>query len=103
MILNLTLSRAGPGLRNRATRGLFSTVKTVRPYSTGTRAAGASTRRVAGVALFKGENMQDLIDALQALIFYADRIAPDLPDTALADNFQIALDRARQALDKGQN
>ena len=60
------------------------------------------TRRVAGVALFKGETMQDLIDALQALIFYADRIAPDLPDTALADNFQIALDRARQALDKGQ-
>jgi hypothetical protein len=59
-------------------------------------------RRVAGVALFKGETMQDLIDALQALIFYADRIAPDLPDTALADNFQIALDRARQALDKGQ-
>ena len=46
---------------------------------------------------------QNLIDALQALIFYADRIAPDLPDTALADNFQIALDRARQALDKGQN
>ena len=43
---------------------------------------------------------QNLIDALQALIFYADLIAPDLPDNASADNFQIALDRARMALDK---
>lgn len=43
---------------------------------------------------------QNLIDALQALIFYADRIAPDLPDNTRADNFQIALDRARMALDK---
>ncbi len=77
-------------------------MKTVPARSTGTRAAGASTRRAADVALFKGETMQDLIDALQALIFYADRIAPDLPDTARADNFQIAIDRARQALDKGQ-
>lgn len=78
-------------------------MKTVRRFSTETRAGAAKTRHVAAVALFKGETMQDLIDALQALIFYADRIAPDLPDTALADNFQIALDRARQALDKGQN
>jgi hypothetical protein len=43
---------------------------------------------------------ENLIDALQALIFYADLIAPDLPDTARADNFQIALDKAREALDK---
>jgi hypothetical protein len=43
---------------------------------------------------------QNLIDALHALVFYADLIAPDLPDTARADNFQIALDRAREALDK---
>ena len=43
---------------------------------------------------------QNLIDALQALIFYSDLIAPDLPDNARADNFQIALDRAREALDK---
>lgn len=40
-------------------------------------------------------------NALQALIFYSDLIAPDLPDNARADNFQIALDRAREALDKG--
>jgi len=51
----------------------------------------------------KGETMQNLIDALQALIFYADRIAPDLPDTALAENFQISLDKAREALDKAQD
>jgi hypothetical protein len=43
---------------------------------------------------------EDLMNALQALIFYADRVAPDLPDNARADNFQIALDRARMALDK---
>ena len=43
---------------------------------------------------------EDLINALQALIFYSDLIAPDLPDNARADNFQIALDRARLALDK---
>jgi hypothetical protein len=72
-------------------------------YFTGTRAAGASMRHAADVALFKGETMQNLIDALQALIFYADLIAPDLPDTARADNFQISLDKARDALDKAQN
>lgn len=73
----------------------------VPPYFTVTVTGAAKTRRVAGVALFKGETMQNLIDALQALIFYADLIAPDLPDTVRADNFQIALDRAREALDKG--
>jgi hypothetical protein len=49
----------------------------------------------------KGETMsEDLMNALQALIFYSDLIAPDLPGNARADNFQIALDRAREALDK---
>ena len=43
---------------------------------------------------------ENLIDALQALIFYVDQVSPDLPDNARADNFQIALDRAREALDK---
>lgn len=43
---------------------------------------------------------QNLIDALQALIFYAGQVAPDLPDNARADNFQIALDRARMALER---
>jgi hypothetical protein len=43
---------------------------------------------------------ENLIDALQALIFYSDLIAPDLPDNARADNFQIALDRARAALER---
>ena len=47
--------------------------------------------------------MQNLTDALPALIFYADLVAPDLPDTARADNFQIALDKARDALDKAQH
>lgn len=47
--------------------------------------------------------MEKLIDALQALIFYGDLLAPDLPDTARADNFQIALDKARDALDKAQH
>ena len=73
----------------------------LRRLNNGTRPKGGRAALI--VNIFKGETMQDLIDALQALIFYADRIAPDLPDTALADNFQIALDRARQALDKGQN
>jgi hypothetical protein len=45
---------------------------------------------------------EDLMNALHALIFYADLIAPDLPDNAKADNFQIALDRAREALDRAQ-
>ena len=79
-------------------------MKTAPARFTETGTGAAKTRRAVAAALFKGEIMeQNLIDALQALIFYADRIAPDLPDTALADNFQIALDRVRQALDKGQN
>ena len=58
-------------------------------------------RHAVAAALFKGEIMsEDLMNALQALIFYSDLIAPDLPDNARADNFQIALDRAREALDK---
>ena len=43
---------------------------------------------------------EDLMNAMQALIFYSDLIAPDLPDNARADNFQIALDRAREALER---
>lgn len=43
---------------------------------------------------------QNLIDALHALVFYADLVARDLPDNARADNFQIAIDRARMALEK---
>ena len=43
---------------------------------------------------------ENLIDALQALIFYVDQISPDLPDNARADNLAIALDRARAALER---
>jgi len=43
---------------------------------------------------------EDLINALQALIFYVDLVAPDLPDNARVENLAIALDRARMALDK---
>jgi len=43
---------------------------------------------------------QNLIDALQALIFYVDRVAPDLPDNASTENLAIALDRARAALER---
>jgi hypothetical protein len=43
---------------------------------------------------------EDLINALQALIFYVDLVAPDLPDNARVENLAIALDRARDALDK---
>jgi hypothetical protein len=100
----------------------FSTATTGQKLFTETRAAGVLTRRAVAVALSStrlyaavagrigaragarynlGYSMeQNLIDALQALIFYADLIAPDLPDNARADNFQIALDRAREALDK---
>jgi hypothetical protein len=78
-------------------------VKTARLYFTGTVTAAVKTRRAAAAALFKGEMMEKLIDALQALIFYGDLLAPDLPDTARADNFQIALDKARDALDKAQH
>lgn len=78
-------------------------MKTARLYFTETHAAAVKTRRAAAAALFEGEMMENLIDALQALIFYGDLLAPDLPDTARADNFQIALDKARDALDKAQN
>ena len=43
---------------------------------------------------------EDLINALQALVFYVDLVAPDLPDNARVENLAIALDRAREALDK---
>ena len=43
---------------------------------------------------------KNLIDALQALIFYVDRVAPDLPDNASTENLAIALDRARAALER---
>jgi hypothetical protein len=43
---------------------------------------------------------ENLIDALQALIFYVDRVAPDLPDNASTENLAIALDRARAALER---
>jgi hypothetical protein len=43
---------------------------------------------------------QNLIDALHALVFYVDLVAPDLPDNARVENLAIALDRAREALDK---
>ena len=43
---------------------------------------------------------EDLMNALQALIFYVDLVAPDLPDNARVENLAIALDRARMALDK---
>ena len=51
MILNSTLSRAGPGSKSRATLALFSTVKTGLARFTETRAAGVLTHRAAGVAL----------------------------------------------------
>ena len=43
---------------------------------------------------------EDLMNALQALIFYVDQVAPDRPDNARVENLAIALDRARAALDK---
>ena len=41
-------------------------------------------------------------EALEALLMYADRIAAKLPDDALADCFQYAIDDARAALERGQ-
>jgi len=41
-------------------------------------------------------------EALEALLMYADRIAAALPDDALADCFQYAIDDAREALARGQ-
>ena len=43
---------------------------------------------------------EELMNALQALIFYSDLIAPDLPDNARVENLAIALDRARAALER---
>jgi len=43
---------------------------------------------------------ENLIDALQALIFYVDQVAPDLPDNVRIENLAIALDRARMALER---
>ena len=47
----------------------------------------------------KPETMRE---ALQALIFYADQAAPDMPDTARVENLAYALDRAREALERDQ-
>jgi len=47
----------------------------------------------------KHETMRE---ALEALIFYADQAAPDMPDTARVENLAYALDRAREALERDQ-
>ena len=47
----------------------------------------------------KPETMRE---ALQALIFYADQAAPDMPDTARVESLAYALDRAREALERDQ-
>jgi len=44
------------------------------------------------------DKSETLREALEALIFYADQAAPDLPDTARVENLAYALDRARDAL-----
>jgi hypothetical protein len=41
---------------------------------------------------------ETLREALEALIFYVDQAAPDLPDTARIDGLAYAMDRAREAL-----
>ena len=41
---------------------------------------------------------ETLREALEALIFYADQAAPDLPDTARVEGLAYAMDRARAAL-----
>jgi hypothetical protein len=53
--------------------------------------------------------LHDMIDkpetireALEALIFYANQAAPDMPDTARIENLAYAMDRAREALERGQ-
>jgi len=45
---------------------------------------------------------ETLREALEALIFYADQAAPDLPDTARIEGLAYALDRAREALAREQ-
>ena len=46
--------------------------------------------------------LHDMIDKpetlREALIFYADQAAPDLPDTARIEGLAYAMDRARDAL-----
>jgi hypothetical protein len=53
--------------------------------------------------------LHDMIDkpetireALEALIFYANQAAPDMPDTDRIENLAYAMDRAREALERGQ-
>jgi len=41
---------------------------------------------------------ETLREALEALIFYADQAAPDMPDTARIEGLAYAMDRARDAL-----
>ena len=41
---------------------------------------------------------ETLREALEALIFYADQAAPDLPDTVRIEGLAYAMDRARDAL-----
>jgi len=45
---------------------------------------------------------ETLREALEALIFYADQAAPDMPDTARIEGLAYALDRAREALAREQ-
>ena len=45
---------------------------------------------------------ETLREALEALIFYADQAAPDMPDTARVEGLAYALDRAREALAREQ-
>ena len=58
-----------------------------------------SMLRVLHHMIDKPETMRE---ALQALIFYADQAAPDMPDTARVENLAYALDRAREALERDQ-
>jgi hypothetical protein len=45
---------------------------------------------------------ETLREALEALIFYADQAAPDMPDTARVEGLAYAIDRAREALAREQ-
>ena len=45
---------------------------------------------------------ETLREALEALIFYADQAAPDMPDTDRIEHLAYAMDRAREALERGQ-
>ena len=37
-------------------------------------------------------------EALEALIYYAEQAAPDLPDTARVENLAVSIELAREAL-----